>query len=93
MRALSLYKERFLRNLTPAARVAADFSRPAFIAAAFYLSARKVRIGNSRGLSHLGSRGLVMAQRCLLCGLQPGKSQSQARVAAAPILRVAGSHL
>lgn len=42
MRALALYKQRFLAQLAPAARAAADFSRPAFIAASFYLAARKV---------------------------------------------------
>ncbi len=47
MRALALYKERFLARLAPAARQAADFSRPAFMAAAFYLAARKVRVSPS----------------------------------------------
>ena len=45
LRALALYKQRFLAQLTPVARQSADFSRPAFIAAAFYLSARKVTSG------------------------------------------------
>ena len=45
LRALALYKQRFLAQLTPMARQSADFSRPAFIAAAFYLSARKVTSG------------------------------------------------
>ena len=42
LRALALYKQRFLADLAPASRAAADFSRPTFTAAAFYLAARKV---------------------------------------------------
>jgi hypothetical protein len=54
LRALALYKQRFLAQLTPVARQSADFSRPAFVAAAFYLSARKVTSGAVlAGLRHL----------------------------------------
>eukprot|EP00798_Chlamydomonas_sp_ICE-L_P026704 gene26704-4273_t len=38
---LKKYKERFLESLPPAQRTAADFSRPVFLAVAFYLVAKK----------------------------------------------------
>lgn len=74
MRALALYKQRFLVQLAPAARAAADFSRPAFIAAAFYLAARKVGASEDLG-------SLCLFASCCIAGytmylaLVPGSGQ------------------
>lgn len=38
---LALYKTRFLRSLSAGQQAAADFGRPVFLAASFYLTARK----------------------------------------------------
>mmetsp|Transcript_9437 Transcript_9437/g.28399 ORF Transcript_9437/g.28399 Transcript_9437/m.28399 type:complete len:286 (-) Transcript_9437:1868-2725(-) len=46
---LSQYKERYLRGLSPADRMAADFSRPTFVAAAFFLAARKAKLRVDKG--------------------------------------------
>jgi hypothetical protein len=43
-RHLSLYKERFLQRLAESQRLCADFSRPAFIAASFYLTTKKNKV-------------------------------------------------
>lgn len=46
---IALYKERYLRALSPADRLAADFSRPTFVAASFYLAARKAKLRVDKG--------------------------------------------
>lgn len=44
---LAAYKERFVRSLPPAQQGHVDFARPAFLAAAFYLVARKNKVAVS----------------------------------------------
>lgn len=41
---LVLYKERYLKSLPPSQRAAADFSRPSFVAAAFFLTTKKAKV-------------------------------------------------
>lgn len=43
-RALATYRERFVAELPEVQQRAADFSRPAFLTAGFYLVARKNRV-------------------------------------------------
>ncbi|XP_062150048.1 origin of replication complex subunit 6 [Alnus glutinosa] len=43
-RGFSLYKDRFLASLPASRRATADFARPVFIAAAFYLCAKKHKL-------------------------------------------------
>lgn len=38
------YKDRFLASLPAARRASADFTRPVFMAVAFYLSAKKQKV-------------------------------------------------
>lgn len=46
-RVMQLYKERFIAKLSESEKASADFSRPVFLAVAFYLVARKNKV---RGL-------------------------------------------
>ncbi|PSC69652.1 Origin recognition complex subunit 6 [Micractinium conductrix] len=46
--ALAAFKERFVRSLPPAAQARVDFGRTVFLAAAFYLVARKHRVAVDR---------------------------------------------
>ncbi|XP_050117858.1 origin of replication complex subunit 6 isoform X3 [Malus sylvestris] len=46
-KALSLYKTRFLASLPASRRASADFTRPVFIAVAFYLCAKKHKVSTS----------------------------------------------
>ncbi|CAK9183757.1 unnamed protein product [Ilex paraguariensis] len=43
-KALSLYRDRFLTSLPPSRRGSADFTRPVFTAAAFYLCAKRHKL-------------------------------------------------
>ncbi|XP_057948942.1 origin of replication complex subunit 6 [Malania oleifera] len=43
-KGLSLYKDRFLASLPPSRRATADFTRPVFIAVAFYLCAKRHKL-------------------------------------------------
>ncbi|KAM0014978.1 putative origin recognition complex, subunit 6 [Helianthus debilis subsp. tardiflorus] len=43
-KGLSLYKERFIASLPPSRRASADFTRPVFTAAGFYLCAKKHKL-------------------------------------------------
>ena len=45
--ALAAYKERFVRSLPAVQRGHVDFGRPVFLAAAFYLVARKNKVSVS----------------------------------------------
>lgn len=41
---MDLYKQRFLAKLSETEKASADFSRPVFLAVAFYLVARKNKV-------------------------------------------------
>lgn len=41
---LITYKERYLKGLTPSEQGSADFSRPSFVAVAFFLTAKKAKV-------------------------------------------------
>ncbi|KAL4423114.1 hypothetical protein ABPG77_004797 [Micractinium sp. CCAP 211/92] len=78
--ALAAYKERFVRSLPPAQQARVDFGRPVFLAAAFYLVARKhkVQVDRMKLLGPLGVAATEFAQVCAsmadlcadLCGEQ-----------------------
>jgi hypothetical protein len=58
--ALAAYKERFVRSLPAAQRGHVDFGRPVFLAAAFFLVARKNRVAvrreEAQSLSNAGGQ-------------------------------------
>ncbi|KAK9813027.1 hypothetical protein WJX72_007774 [[Myrmecia] bisecta] len=58
-RNLALYKQRFIQQLPPGQRDAADFSRSVFTAAAFFLTARKekIKVDRKQLLDTLGIPG------------------------------------
>ncbi|KAI3435711.1 hypothetical protein D9Q98_001769 [Chlorella vulgaris] len=85
--ALAAYKERFVRSLPTVQQGRVDFGRPVFLAAAFYLVARKnkVAVDRTRLLDPLGVTASEFAQACAsmsdlcadLVGLQPRKRRAE----------------
>ncbi|EFN54248.1 hypothetical protein CHLNCDRAFT_11567, partial [Chlorella variabilis] len=85
--ALAAYKDRFVRSLPAAQQRHVDFGRPVFLAAAFYLVARKKKVAVDRVklLDPLGVTAAELAQACAsmanlchdLVGCEPRKRRAE----------------